>query len=111
MDMIVVLGGRYAGGADYAEKHFPGYRILTGYEERIRKQMERGEDPLLLAGSFVEELEEQSVLVLTEMGCGIVPAEHGERQFREMNGRVNCIFAEQAEQVIRVIAGVGQRIK
>ena len=76
--MIVVLGGRYAGGKDYAEKHYPGCRILTGYEE---------------------------------MGCGIVPAEHGERQFREMNGRVNCLFAEQAEQVIRVIAGVGQRIK
>ena len=68
--MIVVLGGRYAGGAEYAEKHYPG-----------------------------------------EMGCGIVPAEHSERQFREMNGRVNCLFAEQAEQVIRVIAGVGQRIK
>ena len=83
--MIVVLGGRYAGGA--------------------------GEDPLQCAGTFAEKLDAQCVLVLTEMGCGIVPAEHGERQFREMNGRVNCLFAEQAEQVIRVIAGVGQRIK
>lgn len=109
--MIVVLGGRYAGAEDYAKKHYPGYRILNGYEERIREQMERGDDPLQLAAAFGEGLEEQSVLVLTEMGCGIVPAEHEERKFREMNGRVNCIFAEQAEQVIRVIAGVGQRIK
>ena len=109
--MIVVLGGRYAGGKDYAEKHYPGCRILTGYEERIREQLECGEDPLQCAGTFAEKLDAQCVLVLTEMGCGIVPAEHGERQFREMNGRVNCLFAEQAEQVIRVIAGVGQRIK
>ena len=109
--MIVVLGGRYAGGAEYAEKHYPGCRILNGYEERIREQLERGEDPLQYAGTFAEKLDAQCVLVLTEMGCGIVPAEHGERQFREMNGRVNCLFAEQAEQVIRVIAGVGQRIK
>ena len=108
--MIVVLGGRYAGGKDYAEKHYPGCRILTGYEERIREQLERGEDPLQCAGTFAEKLDAQCVLVLTEMGCGIVPAEHGERQFREMNGRVNCLFAEQAAQVIRVIAGVGQRI-
>lgn len=109
--MIVVLGGRYAGGAEYAEKHYPGYRILTGYEERILKQLERGEDPLQCAGTFAEKLDAQCVLVLTEMGCGIVPAEQDERQFREMNGRVNCLFAELAEQVIRVIAGVGQRIK
>lgn len=109
--MIVVLGGRYAGAAEYAEKHYPGCRILTGYEERIREQMERGEDPLQHAGIMAEKLDAHCVLVLTEMGCGIVPEENEQRQFREMNGRVNCLFAEQAEQVIRVIAGVGQRIK
>ncbi len=109
--MIVVLGGRYAGGAEYAEKNYPGCRIMTGYEERIREQMERGEDPLHCAGIFAEKLDSHCVMVLTEMGCGIVPGEHGERLFREMNGRVNCLFAERAEQVIRVIAGVGQRIK
>lgn len=109
--MIVVLGGRYAGAAEYAATHYPGRRILTGYDDRIREQMDRGEDPLQCAVTFAKELDENCVLVLTEMGNGIVPAEHRDRQFREVNGRVNCIFAEQAEQVIRVLAGVGQRIK
>lgn len=109
--MIVVIGGRYSGGKDFAEKNYPGSPVIAGYEERIRNQMSAGEDPLQCAERFLETLRDDSVLVLTEMGCGIVPADREERDFREMNGRVNCLFAEKAKQLVRVIAGVGQVIK
>lgn len=109
--MIAVIGGRYSGGEKYAAERFPDRRIVTGYESRIREQLCRGEDPVKCAAQFLDEAPEDLVLVLTEMGCGVIPAEKEERKFREENGRVNCFFAAEAEQVIRVIAGVGQRIK
>ena len=40
-----------------------------------------------------------------------MPVDSFERKYRDVNGRVNCFLAENAEQVIRVICGIGKRIK
>lgn len=34
-----------------------------------------------------------------------------ERIYREKTGRLQCMLAQKADEVIRVICGVGQRIK
>lgn len=51
------------------------------------------------------------ILVTDEIGCGIVPLDPFERRYRECTGRVCCRLAKEAEQVWRVVCGLGQRIK
>lgn len=51
------------------------------------------------------------ILVTDEIGCGIVPADAMERQYREETGRLCCLAAQEAQQVWRVLCGLGQRIK
>lgn len=78
--------------------------------------MQQGKDPELEAKQLMNKAvlagnADKLVLVSDEVGSGIVPIDAFEREFREKNGRVNCYLAVQAEQVIRVTAGIGTRIK
>lgn len=51
------------------------------------------------------------VLIVDEMGYGMVPMERTDRRYRELTGRITCKLAEQADEVYRVIAGIPQRLK
>lgn len=51
------------------------------------------------------------IIITDEIGGGIVPMDPKEREWREVHGRVCCQLAKRADCVIRVIAGIGQRIK
>ncbi|MEX2626488.1 MAG: bifunctional adenosylcobinamide kinase/adenosylcobinamide-phosphate guanylyltransferase [Ilumatobacteraceae bacterium] len=46
-----------------------------------------------------------SVVVTNEVGWGIVPANDLARAYREVLGRVNGVFAAEAERVLLVVAG------
>ena len=51
------------------------------------------------------------IIICDEIGNGIVPMEPFEREYRERVGRLLIRLAEQAEEVERVICGIGQKIK
>lgn len=51
------------------------------------------------------------VLLCDEIGYGLVPVDAFERQYRELTGRICTRLAEQAEQVERVVCGIGTRLK
>ena len=51
------------------------------------------------------------IIICDEVGNGIVPMEPFEREYRERVGRLLIRLAEQAEEVERVICGIGQKIK
>lgn len=51
------------------------------------------------------------IITVTELGCGIVPAEAFDRKYRETVGRICCEIAKEAEAVYRVNCGVGMKIK
>ena len=57
------------------------------------------------------EQKERLVIISNEVGYGLVPVEEEQRRYRETAGRVNCLLAKQAEQVIRVSCGIGMRLK
>ena len=46
-----------------------------------------------------------AVLVCDEIGCGVVPIQPQERQWREQTGRLCCLLAKRAERVVRVFVG------
>ncbi len=53
----------------------------------------------------------QRILIADEVGCGIVPLKRGEREYRELAGRIACRAAEAAAAVWQVTAGIGRCIK
>lgn len=108
--MILILGGAYQGKRAFAEKQFPGKTIMDRYHETVREQLRNGEDPLAAAESLAASGKDL-VILMDEVGSGVVPMEKEERVWREMCGRCACIFAEQAEMVFRVASGIGVRIK
>ena len=46
-----------------------------------------------------------------EVGGGIVPMDREERAWREACGRALCVLATHADQVTRVVCGIGVRLK
>jgi len=127
--MILVIGGAYQGKKDFAMRQFgiPEAKIADGtaadaqeelsactavcnYQLRIRRQIEAGLDPeeelkLLLAGN------RKICIIADEIGSGLIPMERAERDYRETAGRTLCLAAKEADEVWRVICGIGQRIK
>ncbi|MGN0349315.1 MAG: bifunctional adenosylcobinamide kinase/adenosylcobinamide-phosphate guanylyltransferase [Roseburia sp.] len=51
------------------------------------------------------------IIISDEIGNGIVPVDALEREYRERTGRILVELAARAEEVERVICGIGQRIK
>lgn len=51
------------------------------------------------------------ILICDEIGSGIVPSDAFERAYRECVGRILIQLAAEAEEVERVICGIGQKIK
>ncbi len=124
--MILVVGGAYQGKLAYAQEKYPdiswadgrtcsekdlqgcgGIHHFHAYVERLLKA---GEQVRTLAGE-IADTNPDIVIVCDELGCGIVPADAFEREYREKTGRVCTELAVYADKVYRVVCGIGQLIK
>ena len=109
--MILIIGGAHQGKTAYAVEHFEKKLvIIDNYHFKVKKQLEEEKDPLKEAEHSLAE-NENCVIISDEVGYGLVPVDAFLRKYREAVGRVNCYLAGQADQVIRVICGIGNRIK
>lgn len=114
--MIFVIGGAYQGKDQWVKEHFPGSNIILDYQLRVSEQLKRDLSPIDEAARLVDICKKEGcfdrlVVVSNELGCGLVPMDKTDRIYREENGRVNCYFANQADEVYRVISGIATRIK
>ena len=107
--MILVTGGAYQGKEAYAKKHYPGASIHNHYHLTVREQLAQGMEPSAEAAKLLNQ--RNLVVICDEVGCGIVPVSAEERRFREACGRVQCLLAESAEEVVRVTCGLGMVLK
>lgn len=101
---------RIAEGAAAAAGEIRGAALLTDYHLLVKRQLQEGKDPMTAAKEFVSE-NPQLVVTADELGCGIVPADAFDREWRETVGRCCCYLAGQARAVYRVTCGIGTRIK
>ena len=76
----------------------------------VRREMEAGRDPYVFAERLMQE-NPDAFVTADEIGCGIVPMEAFERDYREIDGRICQRIAAYSEEVHRVICGLGMRIK
>lgn len=98
-----------ADGAVCRPEELAGKRIVLSYQETVRKLLLKGEDPDAFTRGFLQAGPE--LVTMDEVGCGIVPMERAEREYREAAGRAGQMLAAGADGVYRVICGIPQKIK
>lgn len=62
----------------------------------------------------INEMTEQNpeiVITVNELGCGVVPIDAFDRNWRETTGRICCLLAQKSTEVYRVTCGIATRIK
>ena len=136
--MVLIIGGMCQGKHDFCKSEFPDAEVIEHYEERIREELGEGKDPVSEAEKWLDEIsaameidgtdtavhlsmdsenrfKEQNprelVIIMNEVGSGVVPMDKDEREWREAAGRVSCLFAKRADRVYRLLAGIPQRLK
>ncbi|MCD7835705.1 MAG: bifunctional adenosylcobinamide kinase/adenosylcobinamide-phosphate guanylyltransferase [Lachnospiraceae bacterium] len=117
--MIFITGGAYQGKYKYALENFTDeYTIINAYQDIVRQQLHQGKNPLLEAESLLKYYEgtadaqpESLIIICDEVGCGVIPMDAFERQYRESVGRTACLFADRADRVLRLVCGIPVRLK
>lgn len=126
--MILIVGGAFQGKEAYARERFfleetdimDGQsceleaifqaKAVSHFHEYIRRCMEEGRDVSPLP-EMLRKKNPQVILMANELGSGVVPAEAFDREYRETVGRICCELAREAEEVHRVVCGIGRVIK
>ncbi len=84
--------------------------IINHFHEWMRASILQRRNPEQEIQEFVSNIP-NSIVISDEIGNGIVPIDSFEREYRERTGRILVKLAEQADEVVRVICGIGQKIK
>lgn len=124
--MILITGGAYQGKLRYAQKTFGIVKAADGcvcdidkvtnnlcifrYHELVKRLIKSGIDPI----SFTEKLCRENpdmIVIINEVGSGIIPIEKEDRLWREEVGRCGCILAQKANIVIRIVCGLPHFLK
>lgn len=127
--MKLIIGGAYQGKLDFAKKEYGlesqedwadgaacsreelfSHRGINHFHLFVRRMLEQGEDVSRLAEELLEKNQE-AVVVAAELGCGVVPMDAFDRNYRESCGRLCTRLAEGSSRVHRVICGIGTVIK
>ena len=104
--MVLLVGGAYQGKAALAKRLYPELPHAQNLHARVRDELAAGRDPMALLDSL-----RGHVITCDEVGCGVVPLDRANEDYREAVGRLCCAIADEADAVVRVMAGVPQWIK
>ena len=80
-------------------------KCIKSYHRIIARLMAQGVSPVDFTKRLCLE-NSGAVIIMDEIGCGIVPVEKSERKRREETGRCGCIISSASDTVIRVICGI-----
>lgn len=132
--MKLVIGGRAQGKLNYVLQHMTdeNYQIYDGvfpdegelfnltkknewlivnhFHNWVNKELKENRNPEEELEAFLKK-GVRFVIISDEIGNGIVPVDAFERDYRERTGRMLITLASQADEVVRVICGIGQKIK
>ena len=121
----IVTGGAFQGKKNYAQLCYPGLKWSSGadcsFEDVKTWEAVDGFHLFiwrwLKSGRTKEELlemiseERDLVIVCDEIGCGLVPVDAFEREYRAAVGRIMTGLTKKAVRADRVICGIGYVIK
>lgn len=124
--MKLIIGGSFQGKLNYAKKTFGLEEWLDGntcsreelfqargifhFHDFIKRELKAGRSVDRLAEELAGKNPEV-ILISNELGYGVVPVDPFDRQYREAVGRTCEKLAAFAEEVHRVVCGLGLVIK
>lgn len=125
--MILITGGVYQGKLSAAKvkfKQINGERkplvldadsgsleqmlnadIIYNLHLFIKRLLEEEKDPHPVISSLTEQ-NKNVIFTVAELGCGVVPIDKFDRNYREVTGRICCELAQKSTEVIRVLCGI-----
>lgn len=114
--MVLVVGGRCQGKYDWVMENlvpkFKNPKIMNRYHLTVRESLSLGKDPLKEAARLIAGYKEKElIIIMDEIGCGLVPVDSFERNFRDAAGQAGCYLAGEAKEVVRIVCGIGMKIK
>ena len=116
--MTLVIGGvgqgklawalQYTGLAADAVSPDIGDRpaILSHLETWLKEE----EHPMPALEAYLRATPE-AVILCDEVGCGVVPMDRAQRDWRERVGRTCCALAQRADRVVRLYCGIPTLLK
>lgn len=99
-----------AEGSSLILDEIPSQLILNHLHLWIRHLLKEGKDPSQMVRAYVDQ-HPDCIILCDEIGCGLVPIDSFEREWREAVGRICCYLAEQSTQVDRIFCGICTTIK
>lgn len=98
-------------GIPAAETEMPTETVVINhFHQWVRRRLSEGACPEKEMQLFLERCK-NCIIICDEIGNGIVPVDAFEREYRERTGRILIRLAQEAEEVERVLCGIGQKIK
>ena len=120
--MILIIGGAYQGKLEFAREIFGigeeeihvcgageidfSRRCIYGLEDFTA----RHEDPVGYFEGHREQWQD-SILILQDIFCGVVPMGAEARAWRQRTGRLAQYLSAEADRVSRIFCGLEQRLK
>lgn len=83
---------------------------IRDYQMLVRRLPSSEASPMDFTEKLIQ-INPDCIIIMNEIGSGIIPLEKEERLWREEAGRCGCLIAKHAEKVIRVCCGCGIVIK
>lgn len=126
--MIMITGGAFSGKKVYAKERFGlsdddilngencslnavfSAKCIADYQLIVKRLLEENAD----VQTFTERLcreNPNAVVIINEIGAGIIPLEKSDRIWREETGRSGCLIARNSSEVIRLACGIPTTIK
>lgn len=111
--MTLVVGGSFQNKYEWAQQNCDGKIIWNDFHLFVKFQLENGKSAEEIQAWIAKRLREnpETVVISDELGCGIVPFDPKDIEYRELIGRLLCNIAEKSDSVYRIVCGIGQKIK
>ena len=106
----LVFDGELPNDAQLRNKKKEKLVIINHFHLWAREEIKQDRNPKEDIQTFLDK-NKDCVIISDEIGNGIVPMDAFEREYRETTGRILIELADRADEVVRVICGIQQRIK
>ena len=108
--MVLIIGGAYQGKTKYANEKYGNKKIVNQFHNTVKEWLSEGKNPIEETKNFILQ-NNDCIVIMDEIGCGIIPLEKSERLYREAVGKAGCLLAEKADSVYRLSCGIAVKIK
>ena len=126
--MVFIIGGAYQGMLEYAleKTHYMtrdvydctrdkveidfSKKVLNNVEEICYACIKADRDPVKFMAARRSKWA-NSVLIMNDISCGLVPMDPTDRAYREAASRLAIYLVSEADAVIRVFCGIPKRLK